>query len=305
MNNLVDNIKQYALALGFSKIGFAKAEFLEEDYNHLQAYIEEGRQGKMAYLERNAEVRATPQLLFADTKSVIAVLANYKTPHQAKGQQDFRIARYAWGEDYHVVLKAKLQLLGRYLQELIPDAKTRVTVDTAPIFEKRWAQRCGLGWIGKNTLLINPELGSFCFIGLILLDKELPYDTAFTADRCGTCERCLHACPTKALEAPCRMNAVKCISYNTIEQKNVTETSETVNFIYGCDICQNACPWNNLKKEYPFMPEFTPNKAIIELAKEELFQLTEDQFNNIFLKSPVKRVGFEKFFFTMTQVVKM
>ncbi len=288
-------IKQQALALGFSKVGIAKAEFLEEDYNYFLKYLKEGRHGKMAYLERNQEVRANPELLFANTKSVIAVVANYNTFRELKGREDFQIARYAWGKDYHVVIKNKLLQLGAFVQQLIPDAKTRSTVDTAPIFEKRWAQKAGLGWVGKNTLFLSPEFGSFSFIGLLLVDKELEYDQPFEKNRCGSCTRCLDACPTKALQSAGEINAVKCISYSTIEQKTVTNPTQKVNFIYGCDICQNVCPWNTSKHELPYMPEFEPNPEILNLTKEQLLSLSQEKFDEIFAETPVKRVGWERF----------
>lgn len=286
-----EEIKSHALALGFDACGICRAEYsgLKDDY---MRWISENRHGKMEYLERNIDKRLDPRLLVEGAKSIICVALNYYPRlKQPAGVPQF--AYYAYGEDYHDVVKKKLSLLFDFVRSRHPDAQGRFFADSAPVMERFWAARAGLGFIGKNTLLIIPGKGSYFFLGELIVNLALDYDRPLTQS-CGKCRRCLDACPPKALEEPYWLNANKCISYQTIENRADIEDEIALvmgDRVYGCDICQHACPWNRYAKPHA-TPEFLPSDEFLALDQHTLETMTQDDFNRIFKKSPVKRAKF-------------
>jgi epoxyqueuosine reductase len=242
------DIKHHALNLGFSACGIAKSEFLKDDKIHYENYLQRGDFAEMNYLERNFEKHLNPALILENSKSVIVVLWDYSN-NEVKKTPEGKIAKYACGEDYHVVIKSKLLQLESEIRKLFPQASMRSFVDASPVLEKAWAIKAGLGFRGKNTLLINPKIGSYCNIGVILLDQDLTYDTPLET-MCGACFECLKHCPTGALENPYQLNARKCISYCNNNQKHNIASIDLLGWVKGCDECQLCCPWNNSKKNY-------------------------------------------------------
>lgn len=285
-------IKQRALDLGFSFCGISKATYLEEESERLENYLKKNMHGEMKYMENHFDMRLDPRLLVPGAKSVISLLFNFY-PKEKQNEDSYKISKYAYGQDYHHVIKHKLKDLLYYIQEEIGEVDGRVFVDSAPILEKAWAAKSGLGWVGKNNNLINKKNGSFFFIAELICDLELEYDTA-TTDHCGRCTACIDACPTGAIESPYIVNGSKCISYLTIELRDEIPTQfqgKMDNWMYGCDVCMDVCPWNRFSKPHN-EPLFAPHKKMIDYSKNEWEELTEELFQEIFKKSAVKRTKY-------------
>jgi epoxyqueuosine reductase len=293
-------IKNEALKIGFDACGIAEACFLEEDAGFLQSWLGEGMNAEMHYLERNFEKRTNPQKLVPGTKSVVVALLNYY-PEKAQTENAPRIARYAHSAvDYHVVIKEMLselekRIIDKYGESAVNKKAQHSFVDSAPVLERRWAQRAGLGWIGKHTQLIAPEIGSYCFIAVLMLNEEMKYDSPLP-DRCGTCTRCIDSCPTKALNGR-SLDARKCISYQTIENKNPIDEAirpALSNCIIGCDICAEVCPWNKKWAKTTTNIKLKAVDEIYEYKKDDWQALTKENFGTIFKHSAIKRAGYEK-----------
>ena len=287
-------IKQWATELGFSHCGIAKAEFLEAEAPKLEEWLKRSYQGEMHYMENHFDMRLDPRILVPDAKSVISLSYNYYTD-QKQNEDAPRISRYAYGEDYHHVVKDKLKILLRNMQQTIGDLNGRCFVDSAPVMERAWASKAGIGWIGKHSLLINKTQGSFFFLAEIIVDAELEYDAPFATDHCGTCTACIDACPTGAIVENKVLDGSKCISYFTIELKDAIPASYKAKFddwMFGCDICQDVCPWNRFSKQHT-EPKFTPNPKLLAMNRREWQEITEDVFNELFQKSAVKRTKYE------------
>jgi epoxyqueuosine reductase len=286
-------IKQKAQELGFMSCGISKAEFLEEEAPRLEKWLKENRNGEMKYMENYFDKRLDPRLLFEGCKSVISVLVNYFPSENQKDKEAPKLSKYAYGEDYHFVIKRKLNELLLFIQSEIGEVDGRIFVDSAPVMDKAWAKKSGLGWIGKNSNLISNKSGSFFFIGELLIDAELQYDTAI-GDYCGTCTRCLDACPTGAIIQPYVVDGSKCISYFTIELKDaipVPMKGQFDNWMFGCDICQEVCPWNRFSK--PHTEEaFLPHPDLLEMTKQQWKNISKETFDKLFKKSAVKRTKF-------------
>lgn len=289
-------IIEKAEQMGFDACGIARATALEEESAHVEQWLEGEREGEMGYLTRNKEKRYDPRLLVEGTRSVVTVLYNYFPKQQIGDGEHFKIAKYAYGTDYHDVLKRKLrQLLERIETQTGKLDGVRVFVDSAPVLDRAWAVRCGLGFIGKNTTLIHPKKGSFFFIGHLFLPLELEETGNPMTNRCGRCTKCLDACPTGALEAPFRIDARKCLSYLTIEYKGSLDGHDPKTFkgwMYGCDICQDVCPYNRFSlpnKE----PEFQPSEQLLNMKENDWKNLTKTDFDALFKHSAMQRAGFE------------
>lgn len=286
-------IKKEAIRLGFSSVGIAKADFLEEEAPRLEAWLKKNYQGEMGYLANNFDKRLDPRLLVDDGKSVISLSFNY-FPAASQIENTYKIARYAYGEDYHHVLKSKLKLLLDFISNTIGEVSGRTFTDSAPIMERIWATKSGLGWQGKNSLLLQKNKGSYFFLAELIIDLELEYDTPFQTNHCGTCTRCIDACPTQAILPNNTVNGSKCISYFTIELKNDLPQEMSGKFadnIFGCDICQEVCPWNQFSLPHS-EALFKPNPLLLSLSKKEWSKLEENLFQQIFRKSAVKRTKF-------------
>jgi epoxyqueuosine reductase len=293
-------IKETALSVGFDACGIAAANELTEDAVFLQSWLREGNQAEMHYLERNFEKRIDPRVLVPGCKSVVVVLVNY-FPDKKQNSSAPQLAKYAYSEiDYHQVLKSKLQELERKIiekfgKESVSSEYQHLFVDSAPVLERRWAQRAGLGWIGKNTQLIHPNIGSYCFIGVLMLNIEAEYDTP-ALPHCGNCTRCIESCPTNALTDG-KLDAQLCISYQTIENKNAIPVhlqDKLSNCMVGCDICADVCPWNLKWARNHNHAELSPDSEVLDWGKENWQQLSREKFNEKFQNSAVKRAGFEK-----------
>jgi len=287
-------IKKEARRLGFDGCGISRAQALDEEAARLQKWLDRGYHASMAYMERNTQKRVDPTLLFEGARSIISVLLNYYPPGTQTDPQAPVLAKYAYGKDYHIVVREKLnRLLGRISSGIAP-VRGRAFVDTAPLLEKAWAARAGLGWIGKNTCLISSEKGSFCFIGTLLVDIPLQYDNPVD-NLCGDCTLCIDTCPAKALVAPRTLDAGRCISYWTIENKAAIGGAfrdRLANRVFGCDICQDVCPWN--RRAAPHREkDFDAPAGLLEMTREDWFNLNEEQYRRLFEHSAVKRVGFE------------
>ena len=284
-------IEQEALRLGFMSVGFAKADFLEEDAIRLESFLKNNYHGKMSYLENHFDLRVDPRKLVPNAKSVITLLLNYY-PNESQDIDSPKIAKYAWGMDYHDVIKEKLKALFAYINQHIGQIDGRGFVDSAPVLERTWANKSGLGWIGKNGNLINKQAGSFFFIATLICDLELEPDPTFKTDHCGTCTRCIDACPTDAIIDNKKIDASKCISYLTIELKDqlIPDAFEGKmdNWLFGCDVCQDVCPWNRFSKPHTEQA-FTAHKEILNLSSQEWEALEESTFNTLFKHSPLKR----------------
>ena len=276
-------IKNTAQELGFDFCGIAKAEFLSEEAPRLERWLNQGKQGKMHYLENYFDLRLDPTKLMEGAKSVVTLLYNYYPEVDLASECSYKIAKYAYGQDYHFIIKKKLRLLLNNVQDEIGEVAGRAFVDSAPILERVWAKKSGLGWIGKNSLLLNKQQGSFFFIAVLLLDLELEYDQP-VADHCGTCTRCLDACPTDAIVEPYIVDGSKCISYFTIELKEEIPQEVRGKFddwIFGCDICQDVCPWN--RHAHPHQePDFASHPDLADMTKADWQELTEDVFRKVF-----------------------
>lgn len=290
---LSEIIKSEALSIGFLSCGISKAEFLSEEAPKLETWLKSGFNGEMTYMERNFDKRLDPRLLVPGCKSVISLLFNYHTEKKIKKDCEPKISSYAYGKDYHFVVKDKLKELLSRIKNLVGDVNGRVFVDSAPVMERAWAKKSGLGWIGKNTNLINKKVGSFFFIAELILDLELEYDQP-TTDHCGSCTACIDSCPTNALATPYKMDATKCISYATIELKNNIPDSFKDNmrgWIFGCDICQDVCPWNKFSKNHS-EPSFEDKKNVSDMSKKQWEDLTKEVFDEVFKDSPIQRTGY-------------
>ncbi len=286
-------IRKEARRLGFDACGFSRAACLEEEQSHLKTWLDLHFHGNMGYMENHAGKRVDPTRLVDGARSVISVLMNYFPSDHQQDPEAPVISKYAYGEDYHRVMRKKLELLLRFIRESVAPVTGRYFVDSAPVLEKAWAARAGLGWIGKNTCLISKELGSFVFIGELVVDIPLHYDEP-VPDYCGTCTRCLDACPTGALIAPFRVDARRCISYLTIENKgdiNHEFRGKMKNRVFGCDICQDVCPWNR-KAAAHHVVEFKPTPRLMTMTCHDWHLLDEQQYGELFARSPVKRTGF-------------
>jgi len=287
-------IKSLAKEFGFSFCGIAKAEFLSEEAPRLEEWLKRGYQGKMSYLENYFDKRLDPTLLVPGAKSVVSLLYNYYPKKDFTEQSDLKIAKYAYGEDYHTVVKEKLKEFLDRLTESIGEINGRAFVDSAPVMERAWAQRSGLGWIGKNSLLLNKQMGSFFFLAELIIDLELEYDQP-TKDYCGTCTACMDACPTDAITEPNVVDGSKCISYFTIELKEQIPAEvkgKFENWIFGCDICQDVCPWNRFSAPNT-ESKFQPHHELQGMTKADWQEVTEDVFKKLFKDSAVKRTKLE------------
>lgn len=292
-DSISQQIKNYALSIGFDACGICRAEEIETiESNHYQEWINKGYQADMEYMARNVEKRCDPTLLVNNAKSIISLALNY-FPHERQSETAPQFAYYAYGKDYHDVMKAKLQILLEYIETLIPNVNGRIFCDTAPVLERYWAAKAGLGFIGKNTLLIIPKRGSYFFLGEIIIDIPLAYDTPLNLS-CGKCTRCLNACPTNAIEKPHLLNANKCISYQTIENKGEIDKNIQPllnNRMYGCDICQQICPWNRYAQPHS-TPEFVPSSEFLSMDYESIAFMAVEDYQRIFKGSAVKRAKY-------------
>jgi len=289
--SLTHRLKMKAVELGFSSIGIARAEVLNEEEKHLREWLARGYQASMQWLERDAEKRIDVTKILPNAKSVICVALNYFTPVQHSNTPALgKISRYAWGDDYHLVLTKRLEKLSEFIKSEIPGVEGKIYVDTGPMMEKAWAARAGIGWLGKHTNIITRKFGSWVFLGEILIDAQLEYDTPML-DYCGKCTACIDACPTQAIVQPYVLDANKCISYLTIEHRNKLPQEHVLNFqnwIYGCDICQDVCPWNRFQKETE-EPAFQPRKENVAPKLTELAEMSQEEFSRRFRKSSMKR----------------
>lgn len=288
-------LKKAAQRHGFLSSGIAKAEFLEEDAPRLESWLNKGYHGQMTYMERNFDMRLDPTKLVPGAKSVISLLFNYYPSETVAFKQDqFKISKYAYGKDYHEVIKNKLRALFYDLQQEFGEIEGRVFVDSAPILEKSWAQKSGLGWVAKNANLISKQKGSFFFLAEIILDLEFEYDHPVTTDHCGSCTACIDACPTQAIVAPNVVDGSRCISYFTIELKEAIPASFKGLFddwAFGCDTCQDVCPWNRFSKSHS-EPLFDPKSELLSLSTNDWIEMTEETFSKVFKKSAVKRTKY-------------
>jgi epoxyqueuosine reductase len=293
MVSFTGKIKQKALEIGFHKIGVARAAPLAAETEYLEQWLEKDFHGEMRWMEREPEKRADPKLIFAEAKSVIAVALNYYTPHEhEQNESKGKVSRYAWGDDYHDVVKDKLRELLAWIKSENAMVEGKICVDTAPVMDKAWAQRAGLGWIGKHSNLITKEYGSWVFLGEILLNLELEYDELVQPDHCGSCTACLDACPTGAIVAPYQVDSKRCLSYATIELRSPelpAEIEKNLNgWLYGCDICQDVCPWNRFEKPTE-EKRFEPRAGNVSADLEEILNLSAETYAERFRRSAMKR----------------
>ncbi|QBA63303.1 tRNA epoxyqueuosine(34) reductase QueG [Muriicola soli] len=285
-------IKEEAKRLGFLSCGISKSEFLEEEAPRLERWLKESMHGEMAYMENHFDKRLDPTKLVEGSKSVISLILNYY-PAAVQKEDTLKVSKYAYGKDYHHVIKAKLKDLLNFIEEEIGDVHGRAFVDSAPVLDKAWAARSGLGWIGKHSNLLTQQVGSFYFIAELIVDLELDYDSPVT-DHCGSCTACIDACPTEAIIQPYVVDGSKCISYLTIELKNEIPTSFKGlmdDWIFGCDVCQDVCPWNRFSKAHA-EPLFNPHPDILEMNRKDWEEITEEVFKKVFRGSAVKRTKF-------------
>lgn len=290
---LTNFIKSKSVDLGFISCGISKADFLEEEAANLENWLKNQMHGEMSYMERNFDMRLDPRKILNGAKSVISLTYNYYTDKLQK-DENFKISKYAFGTDYHFVIREKLKNLLFLIKEKVGDINGRVFVDSAPILERAWAKKSGLGWVGKNTNLISKNVGSFFFLCEIIVDIELDYDYS-TTDHCGTCTACIDACPTNAIVEPYKVDGSRCISYLTIELKeNMPEYAKDSydKWIFGCDICQDVCPWNKFSKPHN-EPLFNADEKFLSMSKNEWLEITKETFDKVFKDSPVKRTGYD------------
>ena len=290
-------IKEKALELGFSHCGVAKAHFLEEEAPRLEAWLQQNHHGQMHYMANHFDKRLDPIKLVPGAKSVVSFIYNYFPEQDLSLNSHYKIAKYAYGTDYHFVIKEKLRELMEFVREAIGEVDGRAFVDSAPVMERQWAQKSGLGWLGKNSLLLNRKMGSFFFLAELILDLELEPDVPLAKDFCGSCTRCIDACPTEAIVQPGVVDGSRCISYFTIELKEAIPTEvkgKFENWVFGCDICQDVCPWNRFSKAHQ-EPEFQPHSDMVDMKKEDWEEISREVFNKVFKKSAVKRTKYEGF----------
>ncbi len=282
-------IKAEAKRLGFLSCGISKAGFLEEEAPRLEHYLKNNMNGEMTYMENHFDKRLDPTILVPGSKSVISLLLNY-FPSQTQIDNTYKVSKYAYGTDYHFVIKDKLKQLMYFISEEIGDVNGRAFVDSAPVLDKAWAAKSGLGWVGKHSLLLTKNTGSFYFVAELILDLDLDYDAPVT-DHCGTCTACIDACPTDAIVADRVVDGSKCISYFTIELKNeipISQKGKFEDWMFGCDICQDVCPWNRFSKPHN-EPLFNPHPEMLDMSKKDWEEITAEVFQKIFQKSAVKR----------------
>jgi epoxyqueuosine reductase len=288
------SIQSKAQELGFFYCGFSKAGFLQEEAPKLENWLNNNRQGKMSYMENHFDKRLDPRKLVPGSKSVISLLFNYATKEHQKDPSAPKVSKYAFGEDYHLVVKEKLFQLFEFLNETIGDVEGRAFVDSAPVMDKAWAKKSGLGWIGKNSNLIHPKEGSFFFIAELITDLEFDQDPVMK-DYCGTCTKCIDQCPTDAIVEPYVVDGSKCISYLTIELKDELLPSEFKgkmdNWAFGCDVCQDVCPWNRFSK--PHQEERFLNPKLLDFTKKDWMDLNEETYRELLKRSPIKRAKFK------------
>ncbi len=294
LQNRVGVLQRHAQRLGFDHVGVAKAERMDEEAKRLEWWLNQNHHGKMSYMGNHFEKRIDPTKLVPGAKTVVTLTYNYFTEKKQKDEAAPKISKYAYGKDYHFIIKNKLKELLFSLQEEIGEINGRCFVDSAPVLERDWAKRSGVGWVGKNTMLIHPKKGSYFFLAELIIDLEMATDNPIK-DYCGTCTKCIDACPTNAISPNgYYMDGSKCISYFTIELKeNIPKEfkGQFENWMFGCDICQEVCPWNRFSQEHQ-EPEFNPHPKLLEMTKKDWQEITEDVFQEIFRKSAVKRTKF-------------
>ena len=297
MNSLITRntqlIKSYASKLGFLSCGISEACFLEDEAPKLEKWLKHNYHGKMNYMNNHFDKRLDPRKLVPGAKSVVSLLLNYHTDKNQYDREAPKISKYAFGKDYHIVIKKKLKKFLKFINREIGEVQGRVFVDSAPVMDKVWASKSGLGWIGKNTNLISKKVGSFFFIAELIIDLELVYDPPAT-DHCGNCTACIDACPTDALIEPYQIDGSKCISYLTIELKEKIPSEfegKMDQWVFGCDVCQSVCPWNRFSKPNE-VSEFEPDENLISMNKNDWEELTEEVFNDLFKNSAIKRTNF-------------
>ncbi len=282
------------MQLGFLQCGISRAAFLEEEAKPLERWLSKRMHGQMSYMENYFDKRLDPRLLVDGAKSVISLLLNYYPDTKQLDNDAPKISRYAYGKDYHFVIKEKLATLLDYIREEIGNINGRAFVDSAPVLDRAWAKKSGLGWIGKNANLIHPKAGSYFFIAELIVDIELDYDTSIQ-NYCGTCKRCMEACPTGAIIQPYVVDGSRCISYFTIELKDaipVEQKGKFENWVFGCDICQEVCPWTRFAKPHQ-TTDFNPPAELMEMTGQEWHEITEEVFRKYFKNSAVKRAGYK------------
>lgn len=293
-NDHTRRIREEALRLGFSFVGFARAEQMDEEARRLEAWLNQGMHGEMGYMAGHFDLRIDPRKLVPGAKTVVSLLHNYHNPDKPEAADAPRVSQYAYGEDYHFVLKRKLKDLLAFIRETVGEVDGRCFVDSAPVLERDWAKRSGVGWSGKNTLTINPGAGSYFFLAELIIDLELVYDQPMK-DYCGTCTRCIDACPTEAISPQGYVvDGSKCISYFTIELREAIPEAYRGKFeqwMFGCDICQEVCPWNRFAVRHS-EPAFEPHPDLLQMTREDWAELTEEVFGVVFKKSAVKRTKY-------------
>lgn len=289
-------IKTKAKELGFDSCGISKADFLEEEAKHLETWLKQNAHGEMSYMENYFDKRTDPRKLVEGAKSIISLSLNYYNPEKQEDSEAPKISMYAYGKDYHDVIKDKLKRLVADLKSEIGDFQERHFTDSAPVMDKAWAKRSGIGWMGKNTNIIHPKAGSYFFLAEIICDLDLEYDNAMK-DYCGTCTQCIDACPTGAIIKPYVVDGSKCISYFTIELKDQMPIPDEFkgkmdHWMFGCDVCQEVCPWNRFSKPHQ-TEEFTPTFSLLNMTKDNWQMLKEEEFNSLFKHSAVKRTKYK------------
>jgi len=289
-------IKEKALELGFAGCGFSQAEALSEDAPRLLTWLEEGHHARMGYMANHFDKRINPTLLVEGARTVISLLYNYYTDRVQSDPEAPILSKYAYGIDYHFVMKDKMHLLFDFIKSMHPEAQGRVFVDSAPVLDRAWAKRAGLGWIGKNSMLISRSAGSFVFIGEIILNLELEYNQIPESDFCGSCTRCIEACPTDAILDTRRIDSERCISYQTIESKGEISSEIEGNLsgrVFGCDICQDVCPWNRKALNH-HEPAFIPKEELLDMSLKSWQNLSREEYKLLFPESAVQRAGYNK-----------
>ncbi len=289
-------IRKKALELGFADCGFARAEYLQEDAERLKQWLTAGRHASMNYMANHFEKRTDPTLLVPGALSVISLLFNYYNPDTNIDPQAPVISRYAYGKDYHFVLKDRMKLLMDFIRELEPAVESRLFVDSAPVLDRAWARTAGLGWIGKNSHLISRKYGSYVFIGELILNLELDYAAKPENDLCGSCTRCIEACPTGAILDNRTLDSKRCISYQSIENREAIDSDlngHMENRLFGCDICQDVCPWNQKVLRHK-EPEFEATEGLLEMGRKDWEAIDEVHFKKLFRDSPLQRAGLKK-----------
>ena len=291
-SNYTKLIKEEAKRLGFLSCGISEAGFLEEEAPRLERWLNRNMHGEMGYMENHFDKRLDPTKLVPGAKSVVSLLLNY-FPKETQSENSYKISKYAYGTDYHFVIKDKLKQLLNFINEEIGEVHGRAFVDSAPVLDKAWAAKSGLGWMGKHTNLLSKQVGSFFFIAELIIDLELEYDGPVT-DHCGSCTACIDACPTQAIVEPYVVDGSKCISYFTIELRNEIPSEMKGSFddwMFGCDVCQDVCPWNRFSKSHR-EPLFDPHPEMLEMSRKDWEEITQEVFQKVFRKSAVKRTGF-------------